>query len=73
MQTYLSGEEVMVGDIVSWPDDRGKIVALQEDLLKWGLSREDAGGKAMIEFEKVGLVCESTATEDLLLIERGVR
>ena len=71
MQTYTSGEEVRLGDIVNWPSDEGRIVALQEDLPKWGLTKEDAIGKAMIEFKKTGLVCETTTTEDLKLIRRG--
>ena len=71
MQTYLNGDEVRLGDVVRWPSDEGKIVALEGDLPKWGLGKQDATGKAMIKFEKAGLVCETTASEDLQLIKRG--
>ena len=72
MQNYHSGEEVKLGDVVKWPDDEGEIVALQEDLPKWGLTQADAAGKAMIKFKRIGLVCEHTLNaEDLQLIRRG--
>lgn len=70
MQTYSTGEEVRIGDQVKWPEDEGKVITLQEELWKWGLSEEDAMGKVMIEFKKMGLVCEYTDSEDLEFIER---
>ena len=72
MQTYFNGEAVRLGDIVKWPHEEGRIVALQEDLPKWGVNPKKAAGHAMIEFKKTGLVCEETATaEDLVLVRRG--
>jgi hypothetical protein len=70
MQTYMTGEEVKVGDIVKWPTDEGKIIALQDELPKWGLAKEDAEGKAMVEFKNTGMVCLWTSSEDLHLIKR---
>jgi hypothetical protein len=70
-QTYLSGEEVRLGDIVKWPSDEGVIVALQDELSRLGLGAKEAKGKAMIEFKKVGLVCQPTASEDLKLVRRA--
>lgn len=58
MQTYLTGEEVRLGDRVRRADDEGRIVALEGSLPEWGLSVEDSRGKAMIEFKKMGLMCE---------------
>jgi hypothetical protein len=72
MQTYYSGEPVRIGDVVSWPTERGKIVALQEDLSTWGIEPAEADGRVMIEFERTGMVCEEPATaEDLAFICRA--
>ena len=70
-QRYQSGEEVRIGDRVRCADDEGRIVALQEDLPGWGVPAEQAVGKAMIDFARMKLVCECTASnEDLVLISR---
>ena len=71
-QRYQSGEEVKIGDRVRRADDEGKIIALQEDLPKWGVSADRASGKAMIDFQKMKLVCEDTASnEDLVFLGRA--
>lgn len=72
MQTYLTGEEVRLGDRVRRGDDEGKIVALEDSLPECGLSVDDSRGKAMIEFKKMGLLCEETAdNEDLEFVGRA--
>ena len=71
-QTYLTGEEVRLGDRVRRGDDEGKIVALEEGLPAYGLSVADSRGKAMIEFKKMGLMCEWTSdNEDLKFVCRA--
>jgi hypothetical protein len=73
MQTYLSGEEVKLGDIVTRnAEDEGTIIALQHSLPEWGLSKDESKGKVMIKWQKMGLVCEETsANEDLQLARRA--
>ncbi len=73
MQTYLGGEEVMLGDIVTRNgDDTGQIIALRDRLPEWGLSEQDSKGMVMIKWEKLGLVCEDTSdNEDLQFVRRG--
>jgi len=72
MQKYYSGEEVRLGDLVKWPHDEGKIVALEDGLSSWGFTSEEAKGRAMIEFKKTGFVCEEPASaEDIVLVARA--
>jgi hypothetical protein len=72
MQKYYSGEEVRLGDVVRWPNDEGKIVALEDGLSSWGFTSEEAMGRAMIEFKKTGFVCEEPATtEDIVFVTRA--
>lgn len=71
-QTYQNGEEVRVGDRVRRNDDEGIVVALQTQLPEWGLSPEEAKDRVMIEYQKMGFVCESTETnEDLVFLGRA--
>ena len=71
MQAYSSGEEVRLGDVVTWPGDQGTIIALEADLPRWGLTKEASVGKVMIRFSKTGLVCEESGSEDLRLVRRA--
>jgi hypothetical protein len=72
MQKYYSGEEIRLGDLVKWPNDEGKIVALEDGLSPWGFTLEEARGRAMIEFKKAGFVCEEPATaEDIVFVARA--
>jgi hypothetical protein len=69
---YQSGEEVMSGDRVRCKDDEGKIIALEDQLAEWGLASDEAKGHVMIEFKMMGLVCQTTETnEDLVFLGRG--
>ncbi|ATC65063.1 hypothetical protein CMV30_14450 [Nibricoccus aquaticus] len=73
MQTYLSGEEVMLGDVVTRNgEDEGWIMSLQDGLPEWGLTEADSRGLVMIKWQKLGLVCENTSdNEDLQLVRRA--
>lgn len=69
---YHSGEEVMPGDRVRCKGDDGKVIALEHQLADWGLAPDEAEGRVMIEFKMMGLVCETTETnEDLEFSGRG--
>jgi hypothetical protein len=71
-QVYQSGEEVMPGDRVRCGDDEGTIIALEDQLSEWGLAPDEAKGHVMIEFKMMGLVCETTETnEDLVFLGRA--
>ena len=67
---YQSGEPAKVGDVVVLAGQKGKVTVLGDDLLEWGLTKEEIeNGSVMIEFGNGALVCTYVASEDLVLIQ----
>ena len=64
--TYRNGRTPRIGDVVTLSGQKGKIKLVGEELLQWGLSREDvAEGRVMIEMDNGALVCNPAYDEDL--------
>lgn len=63
---YITGEEAQVGDLVVSFGDQGRVILVGEGLLDWGLSASEIEeGRIMVEFEKMGHICQPAADEDL--------
>ena len=64
--TYMSGRSPQLGDVVTLGGQRGKITVIGDDLLQWGLSKEDIEeGLVMIEMDNGSLICNPAYDEDL--------
>ena len=64
--TYMNGRTPQPGDVVTLGGQKGTITVIGDDLLKWGLSKEDvAEGRIMIEMDNGSLVCNPAYDEDL--------
>ena len=67
---YLTGQNAKTGDRISRQGEFGTVLAVGAELSRFGLDPDLHPNHAMIEYEKMGLVCEPVDTEDIELIRK---
>jgi len=68
-QRYRSGELATSGDVVVYNGQTGRVTAVGDALLDWGVTKEEmAAGRVMVEFDNGARLCTNASDHEMVLI-----
>jgi hypothetical protein len=66
---YRTGELATTGDVVAYNGQKGRITAVGDALIDWGVTKKEiAEGRVFIEFDNGARLCTNASDHEMVLI-----